>query len=208
MARVPCRDTVRDEIRGEVTRLFTDSTIEYFYLTPRRQIHCSEVIIFESITDLATLLKWDDSQITSLLTKKYRMNESLYYCVVGTIMRSETEVIRPGLLVGRSFSGQDNTSSRNKFSVSTSSDLVPAINLPTIVSRSPNSCIPNVFRGRYFSKAVQVKSVQPSKKRYVPGFVKHDFPCVNEALEYQFRAPSNNVQLNGCALTRMKETYK
>ena len=123
------------------------------------------------------------------------MNESLYYCVVGTIMRSETEVIRPGLLVGRSFSGQDNTSSRNKFSVSTSSDLVPAINLPTIVSRSPNSCIPNVFRGRYFSKAVQVKSVQPSKKRYVPGFVKHDFPCVNEALEYQFRAPSNNVQL-------------
>ncbi len=194
-ACVPSRDTVWDKIRGDVTRLFTDSTMESFYLTPRRKNHCSEVIIFESITGLATLLKWYTSHITSLLTKKYRMDESLYYCVVETITRSETEFIRPGLLVGRSSSGQDNIPNTNKFSLPTSSDLVPAINLPTIVSRSYNAFIPDIFRGRYFSKAVQIQSVQPSKKRYVTGFVKRDFLCLTEADQHHFRSPSNNIQM-------------
>ena len=198
-----CNVSVWDYVLNEVNGRVTTKSLSSLYVTPRRKNHCKEMCIFEDVSGMEIALNWDKSELNSLLRKSYYHENNEYFCISGTVTRTEDEVVKSGIPLGRSLGRNHCAIKMHKFSLNDAKNTVPVISTPTMIPNSKLQCLPAAFRDRLFSAVVTPGNSHEPTKLFVLRIIKREELEVSELQETQFRTMPNKVHPKWC---RAKKT--
>ena len=97
-----------------------------------------------------------------------------YFRISRNVTHIENEVIKPGIIVQRSFGGSHSTMSIHEFSFTDAKNTVPIISTPTMTPNIKSLCLPAAFRDLLFSALVTAGNYRAPTKQFVDRIIKRD----------------------------------